>query len=378
VVLSGGGITAALMELGFLRRLKETALWPRIGSVFGTSAGALIGFMAVLDRLDELERFLLSLRPEDAFRAQALWRLPLLGFHDYALPRTVCERLGDPGSLARALAASEQELVVFATDVTDGGSTCDGRPCELAFSSRSTAPEEMVDAVFASAAISALVLPRRVGDRVATDGGWVRHFPLGAAYERPEVETIVAFRFLPSFPHFGTAALGSLRARLERLPPLPPVKALVRELRAAERRALRGEPAHLAEMLASLARVSVLHNTALEDIAVLERDASLRELTALRSDLVEIVRRTVADADVRERAVREVEERFGAARFPFGRQRPATAIVVRATAGELALRHGLRRQDAWPETEKRALIARGYELADRELARSGIVTARAA
>ena len=41
VVLSGGGINGVLLELAFLRRLSETALWPRVGWIYGTSAGAL-------------------------------------------------------------------------------------------------------------------------------------------------------------------------------------------------------------------------------------------------------------------------------------------------------------------------------------------------
>ena len=45
----------------------------------------------------------------------------------------------------------------------------------------------MAQAVLASAAISALVLPLRVDDVIGTDGGWVRNFPLGHAYDNPEV-----------------------------------------------------------------------------------------------------------------------------------------------------------------------------------------------
>src|ERR671939_1164637 len=95
LVLSGGGMNGVLMELGFLQRVRETDLWPRIGWIFGTSAGALVGTMAALDRLDDLESFLYSLRPEDAFRPNRLWRLPLLGLHEYSLPKTIAERLGD-------------------------------------------------------------------------------------------------------------------------------------------------------------------------------------------------------------------------------------------------------------------------------------------
>ena len=53
VVLSGGAVNGVLMELGFLKRLRESDLWPRIGWIYGTSSGALSGTMAALDRLDE-------------------------------------------------------------------------------------------------------------------------------------------------------------------------------------------------------------------------------------------------------------------------------------------------------------------------------------
>ena len=86
IVLSGGGINGALLELGFLRRLRESELWGRVGWIYGTSAGALAGTMAALDRLDDLEEFLLRLEPDDAFRLRPVWQMPG-GLHDYTLPR---------------------------------------------------------------------------------------------------------------------------------------------------------------------------------------------------------------------------------------------------------------------------------------------------
>src|SRR5215212_939973 len=91
IVLSGGGMNGMLLELGFLKRLRESSLWPRVGWIYGTSAGALAGTMAALDRLDELEEFNLGLQPSDVFRPQRLWRLPLNGLHEYALPATIAE-----------------------------------------------------------------------------------------------------------------------------------------------------------------------------------------------------------------------------------------------------------------------------------------------
>ena len=39
IVLSGGGVNGVLLQLGFLRRLRTSSLWPRVGCIYGTSAG---------------------------------------------------------------------------------------------------------------------------------------------------------------------------------------------------------------------------------------------------------------------------------------------------------------------------------------------------
>src|SRR2546423_6457901 len=200
VVLSGGAVNGVLMELGFLKRLRESDLWPRVGWIYGTSSGALSGTMAALERLDDLEDFMLRLQPDETFRPHSLWRLPFLGSHDYRLPETVAERIGDLVPLARELAAAPIEMTVVATDVTDDVHGTGPHAYELTYSSRTTPPEEMAQAILASAAISVLVLPRRVGDRIATDGAWVRNFPLAHAYAQPGVELIVSFRYLPTYP----------------------------------------------------------------------------------------------------------------------------------------------------------------------------------
>ena len=95
VVLSGGAINGVLMEAGFLKRLAESDLWPRVVWIFGTSAGALAGVMAAVDRLDELEEFLIGLRPDEVFRPNRLWQLPLIGLHEYTLPATIDRKVGD-------------------------------------------------------------------------------------------------------------------------------------------------------------------------------------------------------------------------------------------------------------------------------------------
>lgn len=362
VVLSGGAVNGVLMELGFLQRLRESALWPRVGWIYGTSAGALSGTMAALDRLDELEDFMLRLQPEETFRPHSLWRLPLLGSHDYRLPDTVAERIGDLVPLARELAGAPIEMTVVATDVSDDDQGSGQHAYELVYSARTTPPETMAQAILASAAISALVLPRRIGDRVATDGAWVRNFPLGHAYAQPGVELIVSFRYLPRYPRMGTEGLARMRRRLERFPKLPPVRALIAELQDAEARGARGEPAHWPDMIVRLMRVAIQQNTVLEERVARDKDEALRALAELRQDVDEIVRARGGRRG--DRVAEAVAERFDAASFPFLGDRAIPRIAVQSTAGEVSLETGLRTPAPWTEDAKRALIRRGYDLLD--------------
>jgi predicted acylesterase/phospholipase RssA len=377
VVLSGGAINGVLMECGFLKRLRETPLWPRIACVFGTSAGAVCGVMAVLDRLDELEEFLLALQPADTFRPNPIWRQPFLGLHSYALPRTVEERLGDRVEIARALAAAEPELVVFVTDVSldvqDGV-----HPGEVAYSSRTAPPEVLADAVLASAAISALVAPMRVGDRIATDGAWVRNYPLGHAYDHPEVDTIVSFRYEPKSRGVGGLDYDAIRRRLARFRRVAPVKALLAELERAEERERTGEPAHLVDMIARLSQLAIARNTAVEELLATEKDQSIRELDVLREDVRRIATQRIRTPRRRRQLEAEIDARFAAARFPFRHDRLIPRITVVGSVADVSLDPGLRAQKPWTLDDKRSLIRRGYELADRELRAAGVAEESAA
>jgi predicted acylesterase/phospholipase RssA len=363
-------MNGVLLELGFLQRLRDTSLWRRIGWIYGTSAGALSGTMAALDRLDDLEQFLLGLRPDETFRPNRLWQLPLTGLHDYTLPATIAERLGALDQLARDLAASPVELAVVVTDVT----AADGESDELferTYSSREAAPEEMGQAVLASAAISALVLPLRIGETIATDGGWVRNFPLGHAYDNPAVRLIAGFRYVPRYPQASGIQLARLRRRLEPFRAVPPVRALISELNDAEARQARGEPAHLPEMIVRLMRIAISRNTVLEERHANERDRSLAELDALRRDAGAIATRWALPG-FRRRAAADMEARFAAARFPFAHDRTLPTVIVRGSAGEHNLEPGFRAGLEWPEEAKRWLMRRGWALADEELRRHRI------
>ncbi len=365
VVLSGGGINGVLLELGFLERLREDPLWPRVGWIYGTSAGAVAGTMAALDRLDDLEEFLLGLQPEDAFRPRPVWQFPG-GLHDYTLPATIAARIGSPQEVGTALANAEIELVVFATDVSDYPDADETRDFELRYSARSTSPEAMGRAILASAAISGLVLPVTVDGITATDGGWVRNFPFEHAYRNSEVAAIAAFRYVPSYARSDTAFLERTRERLERFRAVPPARALLAEVRLAQERASRGEPAHYGELIVRLMRVAFARNAVLEERLAQERETSVAEFTGLRTD---IVARAVAAAPPwrRRRLREELEERFGSARFPFRHDRHVPTLIVRSSPGEDRLDPTFRSDRPWPKKHKRSLIDRGYKLTDDAL-----------
>ena len=369
LVLSGGGINGILLELGFLRRIAETPLWSRVGWIYGTSAGALAGTMAALGRLDDLERFVFELQPQDAFRPRAVWQFPG-GLHDYMLPSTVAERIGSPAELGDALASSEIELVVYATDVSDYPQADEARDFELEYSSRTTEPDVMGRAILASAAISGLVLPITLDGRVATDGGWVRNFPFEHAYRNADVAAIAAFRYVASYPPTSAAYLERTRERLERFRAVPPVRALLAEVRLAQERAARGEPAHYGELIVRLMRVAFARNAVVEERIAHERDTSVDELRRLQADVTETA--LAAAAPWRRRGLREeLDARFAAARFPFRHHRHVPALVVRATAGDVGLDPTFKGDTPWPVELKRALIDRGYALTDEAFAQSG-------
>ena len=69
----------------------------------------------------------------------------------------------------------------------------------------------------------------------------------------------------------------------------------------------------------------------------------------------------------RARLVDAVDARFAAARFPFRHDRLIPRLTVAASVGDVRIEPGFRTNSPSTEKAKRALIARGYELADREL-----------
>jgi hypothetical protein len=181
------------------------------------------------------------------------------------------------------------------------------------------------------------------------------------------VRQIVAFRYVPRYPAIGASGLRRLRERLERFERVPPIRAFVAELREAEARDARGEPAHLPEMIMRLTRAAIVRNTVVEEQAADEIDESIEELRRLNEDVRGLIRRDVRSKRDRARLERAVLERFETARFPFRHYRAIPRITVRGSVEEVSLEPGFRDQRPWTVEAKRELIERGYALADAEL-----------
>lgn len=370
LVLSGGGVTGLMLQLGFLKRLQESDHWASVRHVYGTSAGAMAGAMAALDRIDLLEEFLLSLQPEDTFKQNPLWRLPLLGSHIYTLPETVEQRIGPLHELAEALISSERELTVIVTDLTPGANLGERqmRLCERAYAARSCNAEEFAEALFASAAISIMVSPLAVGGRVATDGAWVRNFPLGYAYANPKVGEIISFRYEPQELQFASDRLERYAKRLGRLGPLKPARSVRKELEAAIGRAESGHPLHTAEMFARLMQITVLRNTTQEEMQAEEKEQALSELASLREAIERAVARRRMLPWQRRALQEEIATAFAVSSFPFIHDRAVPRINVVARSESGTLESSFQRQQPWPLEQKRQLIEHGYELCDAALA----------
>jgi hypothetical protein len=211
------------------------------------------------------------------------------------------------------------------------------------------------------------VLPVTVDGVIATDGGWVRNVPFEHAYRNSDVAAIAAFRYVPSYAPTDTTFLERTRERLERFRAVPPARALLAEVRLAQERASRGEPAHYGEMIVRLMRVTLARNAVLEERLAEERETSVAELTRLRTDVVAAA--VDAAPPWRRQGLRkELEKRFRAARFPFRHDRHVPTLIVRSSPGEDRLDPTFRSDRPWPEKHKRSLIERGYMLTDTALA----------
>jgi hypothetical protein len=178
---------------------------------------------------------------------------------------------------------------------------------------------------------------------------------------------IAAFRYVASYPPTDLGFLERTRDRLERFRAVPPMRALLDEVKLAQERASRGEPAHYGELVVRLMRVAFARNAVVEERIARDRDTSVVELGRLREDVTRLS--LAAAVPWRRKALRaELAERFAEARFPFRHERHVPSLIVRATVAERTLDPTFRPDATWPAERKRELIARGYALTGEALA----------
>jgi len=122
-------------------------------------------------------------------------------------------------------------------------------------------------------------------------------------------------------------------------------------------------------MIARLMRVAFARNAVLDERLAQERETSVAELRRLREEVMSTA--VAAASPWRRRRLRsELDRLFNAARFPFRHDRHVPTLIVRSTAGDDSLDPTFR-SGSWPEERKRALIERGYRLADDALCERG-------
>ena len=231
--------------------------------------------MAALDRLDDLETFLLGAARRTTCSARArMWQLPLGGLRDYTLPATIAERLGGAEELGAALAAAPRSSSSSSRPTSATTSTRTGRG---ATSSRTRRAH---DAAGGDG-------PRdpRVGRGQRTrpaDPDRRRHRDgrrLGAELPararggepgRRRDRRIPLHRELPAARRARSSSAcasgSSASARCRRC------AAILAEIRLAEERARRGEPAHYPELIIRLMRVAIARNTVLEERLSTDRE----------------------------------------------------------------------------------------------------------
>ena len=287
--------------------------------------------MAALGRLADLEEFVLGIQPQDAFRPRARLAVPgrparLHAAVDGRRPHRIA---GGARSGARSRRDRARRLRDRRERLSGGRRSTRLRARVLVAYDRA---DVMGRAILASAAISGLVLPIQLDGRIATDGGWVRNFPFEHAYRNPDVAAIAAFRYVASYPPTDAAFLERTRERLERFRAVPPVRALLAEVRLAQERSSRGEPAHYGELIARLMRVAFARNAVVEERIASERDTSVQELRRLQEDVTAAAVGAAAPWR-RQRLRAELEARFASARFPFRHDRHVPAVIVRGDGG---------------------------------------------
>ena len=188
LVLSGGGMNGLLLGSASSSGSGRIRCGSESGWIYGTSAGALSGVMASLDRLDALEEFVLALPPR-TFRPNRLWQMPLSGLHDSHCRTRSRSELAPMDVLARQVAAAPIELVVTVTDVTEGTRRASRVRARVLEPLNGAGRDGARGARLGGDQCARPAAPGRRRDRHGRRLG--RNLPLGHAYDNPRVAEIV-------------------------------------------------------------------------------------------------------------------------------------------------------------------------------------------
>ena len=214
---------------------------------------------------------------------------------------------------------------------------------------RTSTPEIMARAVLASAAITASSSPScRRRSRPTAAGCATSHSSTQPATSI--VAAIVAFRYVATYPASNPAPLERTRERLERFRAVPPVRVLLAEVRLAQERAARGEPAHYGELVVRLMRVAFARNAIVDERLATERETSVRG-SGSYARTSHGPPYAAAPLWRRKRLRSELDTLFEGARFPFRHDRHVPTVIVRGTAGSASLDPTFRGDTPGPRTQ---------------------------
>ena len=158
------------------------------------------GSMAALDRLDDLEEFMLQpAAGGDLPAALAVAAAARSARTTTGCPQTIEERLGDldrDRARPRRVAGRGRRV----RDRRQRGRARQRRRARTSSPTRRARrrPRRWRRRCSPRPPSARSCCRGRSDDRIATDGAWVRNFPLGHAYHQPGVELIVSFRYLPT------------------------------------------------------------------------------------------------------------------------------------------------------------------------------------
>ena len=275
----------------------------------------------------------------------------------------------------RRARSSEIELVVYATDVSDYPEADEARDFELEYSSRTSGARRdgsRDPRIGGDQRPRAPDHARRARSRPTVAGCGTSRSSTRTA--TPTSPAIAAFRYVASYPPTSAAYLERTRERLERFRAVPPVRALLAEVRLAQERAgarracaLRraDRPPHAGRVRAERRRRGADRARARHVGRRASPAAGGRDRDRGRGG------RALAPATAPRGARRTVRRRALPVPTPPARARPSSSA---RTAGDVGLDPTFRGDAPWPDELKRALIDRGYALTEEALAESNFET----